>query len=140
MQKIFFGAIFFTILLSTLFTFANIQAAEQPKNIDEAVNTSEQILNTTQKEMPGFFEKAWQNEVLPVWQKMLNWAKVHLWTNIFGSRLEGLWQNSKNIIQEEVDQRKTIVKDDFQKEKDELKNEAPQVDQSLWEKIKELIK
>jgi len=39
-----------------------------------------------------------------------------------------------------VEKRKPIIEEEFKKEKEELKEEVPEVTKSLWEKFKELIK
>jgi hypothetical protein len=123
-----------------IFTFAQTNLLNQPQNVNQALDVGKKALETTQKEMPGLIGRIWQNEVLPVWQKMLDWAKNNLWENKLGSWLKNFWQKTKEIFSSEVRQRTPVVKENFQKEKQQLKEEAPQVGQSLWEKFKELIK
>jgi hypothetical protein len=127
-------------LAAPIFVFAQTNILNQPQNVNEALDVGKKGLETTQKEMPGLIGKTWQNEVLPVWQKMLDWVKNNLWENKLGSWLKNFWQKTKEIFNSEVSQRTPVVKENFQKEKQQLKEEAPQVGQSLWEKFKELIK
>lgn len=121
-------------------SFAQTQIFKQPQDMNEAVEVSEKVLETTQKEMPGLIGRIWQNEVLPVWQKMFNWAKLHIWQNWLSSGLKNIWSTTLRILKGEAEQRKPAIEEEFQKEKQELKEEAPQVGKSLWEKFKELIK
>jgi hypothetical protein len=138
--KIFLALTIIFNLAAPIFVSAETGLLEQPKDINEALDVSGKLLENTQKEMPGLMERIWQNEVLPVWQKMFDWTKTHLWDNKLSSWLKNLWQNIKELFSSEVEQRTPTVKEEFSKEKQELKEEAPQVSKSLWEKFKELIK
>ncbi|MFH1401883.1 MAG: hypothetical protein ABIG40_02885 [Parcubacteria group bacterium] len=116
------------------------QLLEQPKDFNEAEQIGQRALDVIQKDIPGLIGEVWRNEVLPVWQKMFDWVKVHIWENWLKSGLKNLWQKVVRIFREEVEQRKPIIEEEFEKEKQELKEEAPQVGKSLWEKFKELIR
>jgi len=127
-------------LAAPILTSAQTQLLNQPKNFDEAKQIGEKALEAGQKEAPGVIEKIWQNEVLPVWQKMFNWVKTRFGENKLGFYLNNFWQKAKEILNSEVEQRKPVIEENFQKEKQQLKEEVPEVGKSLWEKFKELIK
>ncbi|MCX6759267.1 MAG: hypothetical protein NT012_01765 [Candidatus Nealsonbacteria bacterium] len=73
-----------------------------------------------------------KEEILPIWQKMWDWFKVNIWSRV------------ENWIRPEIEKRKDILKEGFEGEKEEmkeeLKTEVPKTGKSLWEKFKELIK
>ena len=133
-SKIISILIIFGILLPS-FSFAQ-QSITPPGTLDEAKKIGERALETAQKEIPGIFERIWKEEVLPVWQKIFNWVKSKIWEPY-------LWpwfENIQALFGEELEKRKPIIKEEFQKEKQEIKTEAPQLGKSLWERFKELIK
>lgn len=103
-----------------------------PENLEEAKQIGERALEVGEKEMPGIIQAIWKEEVVPVWQKMWEWTKKHIWIKI------------ENWIRPEVEKRKEIFDEGFEREKEEMKEEikkeVPKVGKSLWEKFKELIK
>jgi len=138
--KIALALIMILNLFAPALCFSQMQLLEQPQNLDEAKQIGQKALEVGQKEIPGIIERTWQNEVLPVWQKMFDWVKTHLWGNWLKNWLQNIWNTALRILKIEVEQRTPAVKEDFQKEKQQIKEEAPQVGKSFWEKFKELIK
>jgi hypothetical protein len=100
-------------ILSPAFSFAQ----ELPENIDEAREMGERAIEVGERELPGIIQRIWTDEVLPVWQKMYEWFKENIWVKIVA------W-----------------FEEEFQAEKEEMKEEVPAVTKSLWEKFKELLK
>ena len=123
-------------LLLPSFSFAQTDKVSVPENFDEAKNIGQKAWCIIKEELPQRIERIWQEEVLPVWQKMYNWFLEKIWLKV-RSWFE---TNFYPLIKEEVEKRKPVVEEEFQKEKQELKEEAPRVGQSLWERFKELIK
>lgn len=111
-----------------IFSFA--QWEKPPLNITE---TPEKVLEVIKTALPGIIKQIWQEEVLPIWQKMWNWVKTNIWERYF-----------KLFFQKEIEKRKPTIREEFEKEKQETKEsaktEVPQALKSLWEKFKELIK
>ncbi|MFH1894625.1 MAG: hypothetical protein ABH813_01860 [Patescibacteria group bacterium] len=138
--KITLALIMILNLFAPVLCLGQMQLLNQPQDLNEAKQVGKKALEVGKKDIPGLIEKIWQDEVLPVWQKMFDWARVHIWENWLDSELNNLWQKVVKIFKEEADQRKPVIEEKFQKEKQELKEEAPQVGKSLWEKFKELIK
>ncbi len=99
-----------------------------PKDINEAKGIGEKALKVFQKDLPSILEKSFKTEDLLVWKKMWGWLDVNIWFKI--------WPKGKS----EIEKRRAIIKEEFKKEKKELKTELPQVKKSLWERFKELIK
>lgn len=78
--------------------------------------------------VPLILKRAWEEKVFPIWKTMWEWFKENVWLKI------------KEIFSKEVEEKKSIVEEEFKKEKEELKSESPKFWQFLWEKLKELIK
>ena len=119
--------------------FSSVYGQDQlltpPENMEEVKELGEKALETTQKEMPGLVEKIFKEEVLPIWQKMYDWVKANICPKI-----ESFFQK---FIKPEIEKRKPVVEEEFEKEKQEMKEEVkntlPQILQSLWEKFKDII-
>lgn len=114
--------------LSFNFSFAQEPNLKTPENFEEAKEIGENALETTKEELPGALEKIWQEDVLPAWKAMYDWFLNNIWSKIWP------W------AEEKIEEKKPIIKEEFEKEKEELKDEAPEVTKSLWERFKEIIK
>ena len=131
-KKIAAISIIFGVLLPG-FSFAQIgnQAPQMPETLEEAKEVGETILG----QLPEAMKRVWQEEALPLWQKMGNWLQL---------RIEPYWQKFLGLLGKEVEKRKPAIKEEFQKEKQEMKESAkeelPGVGKSLWERFQELIK
>lgn len=103
-----------------------------PENFEDIQKAGEKVLDTTKKEAPNVFEKIWNNEVLPVWEKMKNWFLEKVWSKIFPK------------AKEEVEKRKPVVQEEFEKEKQEMgqeiKTTLPGVLKNIWRKIIDFFK
>lgn len=119
------------ILLVSLFSFGNFAAAQnslsQPETVEEAKELGKKALEIGKKKLPGIIEKIWEQEVLPIWQKMYNWF------------LENIWAEVWPYAEKEIEKRRPLIEEEFEKEKQELRKEAPELGKSLWQRFKELI-
>jgi len=115
------------------FSFAQGEGVKLPENWEDIKAIGQRLFDVIVKDLPGVFVKIWQEEVLPIWQKMWNWLKE----NIFDPYINPFFKK-------EIESRKPIIGTEFQKEKKEMKEgikiEAPQLIKSFWDKFKELIK
>lgn len=118
--------------------FSQIQPIEQPKTLEQAQEIGQKALETTQKGLPGAVGRVWKEEVLPVWKKM--WDAVKAPADKAVTWLQNVWQEFLRRVGFEVDTRKPTIKEEFEKEKKELKQEAPKVGKSLWERFIELTR
>lgn len=123
------------VILSTLSLapvssfFADAQGQTHPPgNLNQVQEVGERALEISKEKLPGTVEKIWQKEVLPVWQKMLDWFNQKI-----GLKIKGLFLG-------EIEKRGPVIKQEFQKEKQEVREEAPKIGQTLWQKFKELLK
>jgi predicted PurR-regulated permease PerM len=115
-------------LILPSFSLAQNQIIKIPETLREAKEMGEKALKEAWKQLPGIIEKIWEEQVLPVWQKMWKWFQ------------ENVWQKIASLFQKEAEKRKPIIEEEFQKEKEELKEELPGTTKSLWEKLKEFLK
>ncbi len=117
------------------FAFAQEDLITAPESFEEVKELGERALEVGEKELPGTLERIWQEEVLPVWQKMYDWFKDNLWTKIEN------WYTTtvKPRAEEEIEKRKPEVEKELEKEKEEMKAEGKEIGKSLWEKFKEII-
>ena len=135
-----FYANVFVALIILGFIFPVLISAQQqpvspPGNVEEIKTFGQRAGEIIKEKLPGTLENIWKEEVLPLWQKMYEWAKINIWPKV-----EGIFKTVvKPKVQEEYEKRKPVVKEEFQKEKEEMKSEVPQVTKSLWEKFKELL-
>jgi hypothetical protein len=82
--------------------------------------------------LPGVLKDIWKNEAMPIWQKMYNWFMSNIYPVLKGQYDK--W------IKPEIEKRKPTVNDEFQKEKDEMKESVKDELPSVWQKIKNFFK
>jgi len=118
--------------------FARAQNQFQlPENLSDVKQIGERAREAIKTEMPGTLKQIWEEQVLPIWQKMYQWFKGNIWDPY----LLPFYKNQvEPRFQQELEKRKPIIEEEFQKEKEQLKTELPVTLKSLWEKFKELIK
>lgn len=116
-------------LLLPGFSFA--QTADLPETPEDVKALGEKALEVGEKEVPGMLKTMWQEQVLPVWQKMLGWFKANIWPKIYS------W--FERVIAPEIEKRKPLIEEELGKETEEVKEELPAIGKSLWEKFKEII-
>jgi len=128
------------ISVALSFLLPSFSFAQQQPQI-KAPGTLEEAKNFITKILKGIPEglKEVSKEALIIWQKMANWAK-NLWDSYIFPWFQNIWQKIAAFFGKEIEQRKPIIEEEFQKEKEEMKEELPKVGKSLWERFKELIK
>lgn len=125
-------------LILPSFSFAQGQTLSPPETTEEAKKIGERFIIESIENLPKMARESWRTDVLPVWQKMWDYFKG-FWNLYFAQRVESFWQNIKTNLKIEIEQRKPAIEQEFQKEKQEMKEELPKVSKSLWERFKELI-
>ncbi|MBU2545474.1 hypothetical protein KKC65_03450 [Patescibacteria group bacterium] len=70
-------------------------------------------------------------EMMGIWTKTWNWLK-----NIF----ENVWHKTSAILGQQVEQRRPEIEEEFQKELEEMKEDVPKTTNSLWQRLKELVR
>ena len=121
------------------FSFAQLQSFQTPETLEEAKEMGEKAGEEIKEKLPGILEKMWKEEVLPRWQEMYEkWSEW--WDSSIQPWLQNIWEKIAALFGKEIEKRKPIIEEEFQKEKEEIKKELPKVTKSLWERFKELIK
>lgn len=108
------------------FAFAQLDTVKPPETFEEAKEVGERAIIIGIKELPGIMVTTFKEKVLPVWKDMYDWFDVNIWSQI------------KPLLWQEVERRKEVVKEEFEEEKQEMKEDIPRVGRSLWERFKEL--
>jgi len=111
--------------------FAQEGTIQMPQDIEEAKSLSFDIL----KRLPEAIKDVWQNQALPLWQNMWDWVK-NFWERYAGDKVGELWQKFLNLLGKETPD----LKQEFQKEKEEMTKDVPQVGESLWQRFQDLLK
>ncbi len=122
MRKYIISIIIVSILLGPSLALADMGA---PENMEEAKWFGERIVDG----IPGAFKTAWQEGVY-IFNRSWNW--------IWGV-LKGIGNRLLSILGKEVEQRKPEVKEEFNKELKEMKEDVPKTTKSLWERLKDLV-
>ena len=123
-------SILFLIITGCLlpfFSFAQIHSAGPPQSLEELKTAGLRAL----KFIPETSEK--------ICQETTGWLKK-IWQSYIYPFLHKIWQKIDSLFGKEIEQRKPIIKEEFKKETEEMKEELPLVTKSLWEKLKELLK
>ena len=74
-----------------------------------------------------------------IWQETTGWLKK-IWQSYIYPFLHKIWQKIDSLFGKEIEQRKPIIKEEFKKETQEMKQDIPQVGKSVWEKLKGFFK
>lgn len=117
-----------TGILFPIFIFSK-DSINLPETLGEIKTIGEKTVIILLKTLPENIKKIWQEEILPIWQKMYYWLKKTFWDPFLGP-----------FFQKEIEKRKPFVKEEFQKEKVEMKTEIKKGFPYFLEKIKLLFK
>ena len=118
-------------LILPSFCFAQEGTIQMPQDMEEAKSFSFDIL----KRLPEAVKDVWQNQALPLWQNMWDWVK-NFWNRYIADKVGELWQKFLNLIGKETPD----LEQEFQKEKEEMREDAPRVGKSLWQRFQDLLK
>lgn len=144
----------FLVILSFFSPFSGVcqeTPISQPGTVEEAKSFVIEGFGIIKEKMPNAVKTVWQEQVLPVWQKMWNLFK-NFWNNHIKSSFSKFWysflkpkiqffiQKINQILGREIEEKKPIIEEEFQKEKEKIKEEIPTVGKSLWQRLKDLIK
>ena len=142
MLKFFKKAVVFATLVGFLlpaFSFGQTMSVEIPKSADDAQSLGEKIIAAFWTEFPKAIRDAWTDQIWPLWQNMFGWVKQNIWEKYISPLFDWLWQKMGKMFGQAVEERRPGIEEDFEAEKQELKEEIPKTSKSLWQKIKELF-
>jgi hypothetical protein len=109
-------------LVLPIFALSQGEMPQAPETVEEASGLGLKILGG----LPDAIKKVWVEQALPIWQGMWNWVKPYL---------EPWWQKFLSFWSK----KKPELKGEFQKEKQEMKEDLPNVPgqtKSMWERFK----
>ena len=122
--------ILFLILIGFLLpSFGLTQVSETagpPQSFSDIKNMGFKAL----KFIPQTLEKIWQGGTA--------WLK-NIWNNYLYPFLHKIWQKIDALFGNQIEQRKPVIKEEFKKETQEMKQDIPQVVKSIWEKVKDFF-
>jgi len=118
------------------FALAEIKDASIPEGFNEAKERAEKVIEAAKQDWPQRMKNIWNEDILPTWQKMFDWFYQNIWSKARDWFKERIWPR--------VEEKKPVIEQEFEKEKEEAKTEIeqgiPGVGKSLWEKFKDLIR
>ena len=103
--------------------FAQLQLPEDMEGVE---GMREEALDIGKEKMPEMIKNIYREDVLPVWRKMYEWFESHIWIKV------------KEVFGEEIEKRKPIIEQEFEKEKGGIKEEL--LDKSLWGRFRDLVR
>ncbi len=115
------------LFLSPVFSLAQKNISQAPESFEEAESLGRKFIeNLPQIAKEGF-------------KDLISWIKK-IWTSHVFPGLKWIWHKLISFLDINVEERKPAIKEEFKKEKEEIKQEIPRVGESLWKRFKELIK
>jgi len=134
--------LFLSLIIVYLFLFVIphtlAQDASEPPRAPETLKEAKSLGERFIKGFPKAFSDAWQ-EGLVVWRKVGDWFK-NLWCSYISSWFKNIWFKINSFLERRVEEKKPDIKQGFEEEKQEMREEIPKTGKSLWDKLKELIK
>ncbi|GBD33930.1 hypothetical protein HRbin34_00233 [bacterium HR34] len=112
---------------------------EIPRDLKDIENMGDKVIETTKILVPKIIKQIWEEKILPIWQKMWDYAR-NLWEKHFADSFNNFLKQLEEWLGVTFKERKELTKEKFEKEKEEFTKEAPELGKSLWEKLWELIK
>lgn len=74
-----------------------------------------------------------------IWQEGTIWIKK-IWNSYLYPFFHKIWERIDSLFGKEIEQRKPVIKEEFKKETQEMKQDLPQLAKSVWQKLKDFFK
>jgi len=135
------------IILSTVIVIALIMPAfyiladvvAVPQNINEAKEKGIAVVTQLLQQIPQQVTVIWKNEVLPIWSNM--WQRGEsFYVQYAAPTIKNMLQKAQSIAGQEIKKREPVVRDEFNKETQEMQKDIPIVSKGIWDRFMELIK
>jgi len=133
------------VLILIGFLLSNFSLAQQMSQPPKAPETLEQAKTMGEKVLTGLpraLIQPWQ-DALRIWSRMFN-IFSGWWDSYILPWLKNIWYKISVPFKTEMERKKPIIEEEFEKEKtqmkEEIKTEIPKTTKSLWERFKELLK
>ncbi|MDP2910055.1 MAG: hypothetical protein Q8N69_03240 [bacterium] len=115
MQKTYFKYLLSLIIIVLLFSSVSFVSAQSQPDILRDANEAKGVLKTILEAIPGIYHK-------------------HIYP--YGKMV---WDKASYYLNKEVEKRKPVAKEEFNKEVEELKEEAATYAPSIWRRLLDLI-
>lgn len=128
-MRIFPKILIIVLIASSVFALLPLILRAQvkiPENFTEAKGRGIRVI----EELPKAIKNIWQENVLPVWRKMADWFQVNIWSKIWK------WGGKEAQTKTEIGRRKTIISEEWRKEKEELGQDLERFKNTILEKLK----
>lgn len=121
-----------------------VSAQEDPKlEVPETLGEAKEgFLNISDKiiaEIPKAIAGIWKNEVVPAWKAMGNWVQEEVWQRRVKPAFETLFDKVRELLGREIRERKPLIEQEFEQEKQELEEDIKTYGKSagkgLWERF-----
>jgi len=116
---------------------------EVPETLSEAKEESIKVGNKIASALPNIVENLWNTRVTPVWNNMWNWTQTTLWEQKMQPIVQNLTDWAKQLLGREVEQRRPIIEQELQEEKQEFAKDVrtygKAIGKSLWERFLDLF-
>ena len=128
---------------------------EAPESIEEGKNMAIKAAEKIVELLPGIVKKTWKEDIIPLWKKMWEWVR-NFWKSYAVKTFDYVWHSNlkpamKSSVQKvknsfmrfmgkEVSERMPIIKEEFKKETEEMKEGLPRETETLWQRFKDLFK
>lgn len=119
------------LLLITGFLLPSFSLAQQTAGPPQSFGEIKTIGLNALKFIPQILVK--------IWQEGTAWLKK-IWNSYIYPFLHKIWLKIDSIFGREIEERTPVIKEEFKKETQEMKQDIPQVGQSLWQKVKDFFK
>jgi len=129
MKKVISSTILITLLTISLgnFVLAQKNIPQAPESFEEAESLGRKFIEN----MPQIIKEGFKD--------LMGWIKK-IWASYVFPGLKWVWHKLVSFLDINVEERKPAIKEEFKKEREEIKQEIPRVGKSLWKRFKELIK
>lgn len=155
MSKILIMLLLISFLLPNFCFAQEPPPIEAPETIEEGKNMALRAAEKIIKLMPGIVIDTWRNDVVPLWARMWQWFK-NFWKSYAVKTFDYIWylkikpsvkslfykieDGFLEFLGKEVKERRPIIEQEIEKEKQELKEEFPRDTETFWERFKDLLK
>lgn len=127
--------IIFSLVLPA-FSFAQEQSGfSAPQTVEEAKN----VVMTILSKLPDAVKQVWREEAVPILRKTWVWF-FEFWKSSIWPALDPWRQKLMDLLGQEIEKRRPAIEEEIKKEvKENIKETAPVIGESLWGKVKDLL-
>jgi len=147
-MKYFIAFLIIIFLMDTICPFlsfakaaSNLPVKQDTQDLTEAPGTFKEAKTLGKNFLIGLpitLKKSLE-EGLSIWKNMFGWSK-RFWNLYINTWIKKFWNRISSFFGKEVEKRKPKIEKEFQKEKEEMKEEIPNIGKSFWQRFMELVR